>query len=113
MNPTSIFVYLLAVFGLVRVWRDSYLPYLSADGPDQPPFIRVVRRVVIWLKPDPEPEKRKPWSCSLCMAYLIGVALLPFVAWAYALAPFAAIAVTFLGQEMVRYYRLDPGKDDE
>lgn len=105
-------VYLLAVYGAYLVWRENYLPWLLRMGrepfhrPSQaPPLAKQLER---YIKTD---WSAKPWKCPFCMPWIIGVAFSPFLVsrQLWVLLPFAAVAVTYLFDETVRYTRLDPG----
>ena len=104
--------YFLAVYGLVVVWRENYLAYLRKPAEnDKPPFMDQFMFLMQWFTfVDDGTWRHKPWSCPLCMSYLIGVLLLPLFIWIpVTLLPFGAIGVTHLLVEIVRYVNLDPG----
>lgn len=95
-------MFLLAVYGSVTVWMESYLPWLTpaeeaGDGapppPQKPPFGDLVKWMIDWIDPLPgRLSDRKPWGCMLCMSFVLGVPLYLMRLWAPTFVVVAALA---------------------
>lgn len=125
----SVWIVLLAAYGAVTIWQESYQPWLvkklnpgladafgptAADMNHAPPFWRFFVKA-FHLRYGAHAHttlERKPWSCSLCMAFLVAIPFAIMARWfptQVIVVGFAASAASHLLDMVYKYMRVVVG----